>query len=72
MDLAGQSEKDLLDTAAKSFEIIPSYFEKVQQQAIAAETARLVLKLAPLVEKSPEVRGILERYAALNIVFPYQ
>jgi hypothetical protein len=59
-------ENKLRATARQVFDIIPSYFDEREAQAVAAEIAKLILRSSSLVERSPEVRQMLESYAALD------
>jgi hypothetical protein len=69
--LTKKRERNFWIPLRRRSEIIPLYFEEGQRQAIAAVIARALLKLAPSIEKSPEVREMLEKYAASDTAFPY-
>jgi hypothetical protein len=61
------TEKEMDAVTREVFEIIPSYYDPREAKAISGVIARLILVLSPHLEKSAEVRGTLERYAASHI-----
>lgn len=52
---------------SRSVEIIPWYYDEREAKVVSGTIARLILQVSPHLQKSAEVRAMLERYAASSI-----
>jgi hypothetical protein len=70
-DELAKLEQTLHASARQVFEIIPSYFNDEEALAVAAVIAQVCVAMGSYWQDSPQVRKMLERYAALDTRSPF-